>query len=296
MLKAQIGGDIGSETGQFNNPLDVKVFPNDDVIVADYRNSRIQVFDCANNKFVCAFATKGKPMYVACDDDYNTVTSTDMFTIEVYNKKQQMLGQFRFEYIAPSLALKCPLVGTYSGKIIICDTNLNVVRTYDFDGTLQLEVKLLPFLAGLGLDIGAITTDAAGNLIVIDTLNHTINCYSSSGEMMELMLYPPNELGAAQSCTVSPEGHIIATEYSLTGEHVVKVFRFIDCACHHNKPGKRPRPAVRSKRTKSEIQLRALNECPHGLRHKHHDTDDSEMCLVCTKFDRSVTFTKIEFV
>ena len=74
--------------------------------------------------------------------------------------------------------------------------------------------------------------DSKGRLIVIDSLNHTVNMYNFNGELLDRALYPADQLGAAQSCTLSPEGHLGVVEFSLSAPHTVKIFRYEQCGCH----------------------------------------------------------------
>lgn len=52
-------GSHGSENGQFDRPAAVACNPNDDMVVADKDNHRVQVFN-RNGEFLFTFGEKGK--------------------------------------------------------------------------------------------------------------------------------------------------------------------------------------------------------------------------------------------
>jgi len=60
-------------------------------------------------------------------------------------------------------------------------------------------------------------------VVVADALNHTVNLYTERGILLQQLLCPTDNVGTVQTCTLGPEGHLIITEYSIMGEHCMKI-------------------------------------------------------------------------
>ena len=184
------------------------------------------------------FSTQAKPVYVACDNEFNIIVSTAERTIEIFDNGRQPVGGFS---LGPPTAdgpiAGLPIAVTESGEIVVCDTSCNVVKTYSYDGQLLSQFQAAAAGEGLGLKVGGMAMNPIGHIILIDSLNHTANLYSDRGVLIQRLLSPADDLGAAQSCAVSPEGHLVLTEFSLTGTHAMKIFRYGECECHRTKGG-----------------------------------------------------------
>ena len=229
-------GSRGSFRAEFLNPTDVATLDNDDVVIADNGNCRIQIFR-PHGRLKHFFSTKAKPVYIACDNEFNIIVSTAERTIEIYDNGRHMIGGFALAPPTEGPITGLPVAVTESGEIVICDTSCNRVMTFSFDGKLLNQFEVVAAGQGLGMKVGGIALNPIGQIIVIDSLNHTANLYSDRGVLIQRLLSPADDLGAAQSCAVSPEGHLVVTEFSLTGPHVLKIFRYGECECHRTRGG-----------------------------------------------------------
>ena len=229
-------GSKGSFRGEFLSPNDVTAMENDDVVVADTGNCRIQIFR-PSGRLKHYFSTNAKPVYVACDTSFNVFVSTSERTIEIYDAGRELLDEFSLGAPAEGPPCALPIAVNGSGEIVVCDVSCNVVRVYSMSGEILSQFRIVAAGPGLQLKVSGIALNPIGQLIVIDSLNHTANLYSDRGVLLQRLLAPSDELGAAHSCAVGPEGHLIVAEFSLNGPHMVKVFRYGDCECHRSRGG-----------------------------------------------------------
>ena len=226
-------GSSGSGQGQLINPTDISKFPNDYLIIADNGNKRLQVYS-PRGHFTGIFPTRSKPLHVMCDSKFNVAVATVDFVVEVYDKDQRFVSEFQYNkpFTTAMPPVGRPAVLLHDGKIVICDPSSNQVRVFNLGGEFQHEFVLQSGDEGLAMESKGVLIDCKGRLVIIDSLNHTVNMYNFSGDLLDRALYPPDQLGAAQSCTITPEGHLGIVEFSLSAPHTVKIFRYEQCTCH----------------------------------------------------------------
>lgn len=91
-------GKAGDREGEFNRPWGICIDKNDDVIVSDGLNARIQIFD-KDGKFITMFGKRGdKPggfsqvKGVGVDSDGNIYVIDPLKAIQVFNRDGELLG------------------------------------------------------------------------------------------------------------------------------------------------------------------------------------------------------------
>ena len=229
-------GSKGNGKSQFDEPTGITELPNGDIAVADKNNGRIQVFR-ANFNYKFEFPTKDKPYTIDSDRKYNIVVGTTSRTIEVYRRGGKLL--YAFSIGAPSKRLQCGFRCCVNDKdeVVVCDPADSYVKFYTYDGHLLYKFQPLSNSEGLAMMPGAICRTPLDQYIIADTLNHTVGLYTERGILIQQLLCPTDEAGAVQTCALGPEGHLVVTEYSVIGEHCVKIFRYRSCLCHGSRPG-----------------------------------------------------------
>ncbi|XP_046374306.2 tripartite motif-containing protein 3-like isoform X1 [Haliotis rufescens] len=227
-------GVKGSEPGQFNEPVDVCELPNGDLAVADRRNKRVQVFT-PEGKFKYLFPTQHEPYSLACDVSFNIIVATTSRTIEVHRRVGKLLHSFKFGGKATS---SCPvqICTNKNEEIIVSDPVDAQVKFFTYDG--RCLNRFRPSSCGEALTFvpGGICVNVVGEVLVSDTLNHTVNLYTERGVLLQQLLSPVDGAGTVHSISVGREGHLVATEFSVKGEHCVKIFRYLNCDCHQTRP------------------------------------------------------------
>ncbi|KAJ8315523.1 hypothetical protein KUTeg_007673 [Tegillarca granosa] len=229
-------GTKGNAKGQFDQPTGVTEMPYGYIAVADRNNRRIQVFS-EEGEYKYEFPTIDPPFCVCCDKDFNTAVSTTKRTIEIYNREGKLLHCFSIGGNTRN-HIGCQIsINNTRAEVIVCDTFTGLVKYFKYDGKLVYKFEPKAASEGLTMVPSAIGLSPLGDILVADALNHVVNVYSDKGVFIKQLLCPTDEAGAIQACAVGPEGHFIATEFSVDGPHSLKIFRYLQCVCHLTRPG-----------------------------------------------------------
>lgn len=228
-------GKRGSGHGEFNEPTGVTEFPNGDVAVADKKNRRVQVFG-RKREFKYMFKTVNEPHYIRSDTDFNIVVSTIARTIEVYRRGGKLVSVFSIGGVAGD-RVGCQISLNNNEEVVVCDSLNCQVKYFTYEGRHLYKFRPLADGEGLAMIPSGIHVTPIGDVIIADTLNHTVNLYSERGVFLKQLVSPSDEAGSVQTCVVGPEGHLILTEFSVSGPHCLKIFRYKTCYCHITRPG-----------------------------------------------------------
>lgn len=239
-------GKKGTGKLQFNEPSDVAEIPNGDLAVADKRNKRVQIIT-QGGQFRSVFETVDEPYSIASDLSGNVIVSTTRRTIEVYKKGGKLIHRFVIPGVSRD-TFGCKICVNNRQEIIVCDAVNSTIKFFTYNG--RYVSKFSPRSSGEGLTMipSGITINRMGEILVADSLNHTINVYNDNGDFLRQAICPTDQAGCIQACAVGPEGHLITTEFSLSGPHTLKIFRYRPCHCHITRPGssKRRTPTPQS--------------------------------------------------
>lgn len=235
VFKKKFGGK-GSGDGQFDEPTGVCELPNGDLAVADKNNNRIQVFD-DRCQFKYKFDTKIKPYSVASDRKFNIVVGTTGRTVEVYRRTGSLLHSFSLGGRKSPAGTGFHIDVNNKEEVIVSDSMENLVKFYKYSGQLLYKFMPLSNSEGLAVMAGGVCVTPTDQIVVADSLNHTVNLYTERGVLLQQLLCPTDNVGTVQACALGPEGHILLTEYSIMGEHCLKIFRYRPCVCHASRPG-----------------------------------------------------------
>lgn len=243
VFKAKFGKK-GSGEGQFDEPTGVTEMPNGDLAVADKNNNRIQVFT-SDGDFKYEFPTAHQPYCVASDSSFNLVVSTTNRMIEVYRRGGKLLKCFPIGQKQKGLC-GFQICVNDNDEVIVCDPSECSIKYFTYEGKILYKFHPVSNNEGLFMIPSGIFLTPLHQLIVADSLNHTVSLYTERGILLQQLLCPTDDAGAIQTCVVGPEGHLITTEYSVVGAHSLKIFRYRECACHYSRPGssKRRSPAT----------------------------------------------------
>ncbi|CAH1799726.1 unnamed protein product [Owenia fusiformis] len=237
-------GHKGLSNGCFNEPTGVGVCPDGRIVIADKKNRRIQVLG-EDGRFKYSFPTIDQPFSVTVDTDFNVAIATVARSIELYRRGGKLLKRFELGGSGRS-----PVYIAFNDKreVVISDTKDHVIKFYNYEG--ELLYKFTPESTGESLACHpAGVWIHNGDIVIADNLNHTINLYSERGRVISQLAGPTDDVGAAQTVAVGPEGHLIMTEFTTNGRHCIKILRYLDCDCHKTRPGsskRRSRPGSRN--------------------------------------------------
>lgn len=228
-------GTKGKGEGQFDEPTGVAEMPNGDIAVADKNNQRVQVFsDTYQYKY--QFPTCKKPYCIASDRHFNLIVSTLERTIEVYRRGGKLLHKFSLggRSLGPCGFQICV---NDKEEVIVSDPVESCVKFFTYAGKLLYKFQPRSNAEGLAIIPSGICRTPLDQYIVADSLNHTVNLYTERGVLLQQLLCPTDDAGCVQTCALGPEGHLIVSEFSIIGQHCLKIFRYRSCTCHKSRPG-----------------------------------------------------------
>lgn len=188
-------------------------------------------------KFLQQIPTGHPPYSLACDRQYNLVVCTTARTVELYTELHLVNT---FPVPSNSGRLKegnCPLQIGLSDQeeIFVSDPTDQCIKVFNFEGSLLRQFRPRSHAEGLACSPGGIFVTVLGQLLIGDTLNHSVGLYTDTGTFLKQVVIPTDDVGCLHSLAVGPEGHLITSEFSMNGEHCVKIFRYRECPCHEGK-------------------------------------------------------------
>ena len=140
-------GCLGKKDGELNGPEDVTYLNDDNILVADEVNNRIQQFNVQTGNFVKSFGKKGKrggefqnPVSVCVDDEERVIVADGgNHRIQVLSQNGELL--FKFGDSGPE-KLNRPFECIYHDKkFIVSDYDNNSVKFYDNTGKFLYKIK-----------------------------------------------------------------------------------------------------------------------------------------------------------
>ena len=187
----KIGGATtaaSSADGEFNTPLGITVDSENNIIVADVSNNRIQVFN-STGTFMCKFGSYGTgnlnligPQGVAVDTTGKILVSdTDNSRIQVLSRTGNTISYVRtigsFGESDAQFKKQRGIAVDADNNIIIANTNENNIKIFKNDGTFSFKITG-PLFNGIN---GGVALDTTGNIWVADTTNNVIKKFTSAG-------------------------------------------------------------------------------------------------------------------
>ena len=137
----------GKKEGQLNSPSDVTYLNDDNILVADELNRRIQQFNVQTGDFVKSFGKRGtrdgefqNPVAVCVNDEGRVIVA------DCRNQRVQVLSQdgeplFKFGDSGPE-KLDSPFECIYhENKFIVSDYDNNSVKFYDNTGKFLYKIR-----------------------------------------------------------------------------------------------------------------------------------------------------------
>ncbi len=178
-------GGAGSGPGELAEPRGLAVDGRGNLLVADTKNNRIEIFD-SSGKFLRAFGRKGsgdgelnEPCGVAVDPE------GDVWVADTWNHRIVHFsgdGQFRKAFGDPEHSLFGPRALVVSrGAVYVADTGNKRVVRFDREGKKTGEFGVNGTGPGQLVEPVGIAADASGNLVVADTGNHRVQVFDSDG-------------------------------------------------------------------------------------------------------------------
>ena len=141
-------GKEGLGDGMFKNPFGVAVTDRDEIVVADCKNHRVQVFD-SNGTFLRCFGHKGEnaielkiPTGIATDKDRNIfVAEYGTHRVQIFSWEGRRLGSFGGPgSLDRQLDVPRGLSLDSTGNVIVVDSGNKLIKIFTPDGRFVLKI------------------------------------------------------------------------------------------------------------------------------------------------------------
>ena len=183
----KIGGQ-GDKDGQFDFPIDVTFLNDDEILVADQCNHRIQQLNVQTENFVRSFGKEGSgngelknPLSVGITSDGRFVAVADHLNSKIQVFTMDGEPVFKFGDSGPERLDHPHSCVCYEEKFFVTDLNNNCVKVFDGKGRFLYKFGekgngdgQLNYPCGL-------CVDKYGNLLVCDAINGRIQQFSLEG-------------------------------------------------------------------------------------------------------------------
>jgi hypothetical protein len=213
-------GSFGSSNGQFRSPLDVAVDSADRILVADYNNHRIQIFNSAGNHLQSIGSlgsSNGQfsyPTSITVDSaDRILVADSNNHRIQIFNSAGNhlqsigSLGSSNGQFSTPTgIAIRS------EDRIAVADSGNHRIETLVSSGAYLQSFGSFGSSNGQFSFPSGIEVDSADRVIVADTGNHRIQISQGS---------PPLDLDSDGISDDFDTENIIDLSQTLSDSHIV---------------------------------------------------------------------------
>ena len=223
----KIGGQ-GDKDGQFENPPDVTFLNDDEILVVDQCNDRIQQLNVQTGNFVKSFGEQGSG-----DGEFENpasvcITSDGRFIVvmEFANSRIQVFTMdgepvFKFGDSGPE-RLDHPInCVCYEEKFFVADMNNNCVKVFDERGQFLYKFGEKGNGDGQLIQPCGLCVDKYGNLLVCDMGNEHILQFSSEGTFTAKTSSKVNPMLPYRVATM-PDDRILISDFR---ENEVKILK-----------------------------------------------------------------------
>ena len=217
-------GSQGEEEGQFEQPKGVSYLNDEEILVADFGNDRIQHIDIQTGTVLKSFGQlgsgKGKlngPYDVCLDDEERiVVTECGNHRIQVISKEGESI--FTFGDRGPeklSYPISCI---PYKNMFLVCDGGNHCIKAFDQSGTFLYKFGKEGNQDGELNEPHHLLVDSSDNLLVCDPHNNRVQQFSVDGRFTgkSITVLCPREIVAA------PDGRILAANWTNSKVFILK--------------------------------------------------------------------------
>jgi len=186
-----IFGSNGKENGQFQNPYGIAISSKGSIIVCDYHNDRIQIFDSKGN-FLSTFGSNGNgngqfqnPYGIAINSKGNIIISDQSnHRIQIFDSEGNFLSKFgsngngNGQFSSPRA-----ICIDKNDRIYVCDYCNNRIQIFDSKGTFISKFESRKNRNGNGQFDGptGIAINSKGIIFISNIENHLIQVLNLQG-------------------------------------------------------------------------------------------------------------------
>ena len=221
-------GCIGNNSGQLKRPVDVTYLTDNNIMVADQLNHRIQQFNVQTGDYVISFGKEGtkngefqRPLSV-CVDDKGRVIVADCLNNRVQVLSQDGVLLFQFGDIGPEKLNKPSQCIYYKNKFIVSDRDNHCLKVYDNSGKFLYKIGEPGNGDGQLKQPWGLCVQTCGdqcNLLVCNRVNSRVDQFTLEGCFTGKTI---DSLQDPTGITTTPDGLILVTDYKTKKIHILK--------------------------------------------------------------------------
>ena len=221
-------GSFGNNAGQLKRPLDVTYLNDDNIMVTDQFNHRIQQFNVQTGNYVISFGKEGTkngefqhPLSV-CVDDKGRVLVADCRNNRVQVLSQDGVLLFQFGESGPEKLNKPSQCTYYKNKFIVSDRDNHCLKVYDNSGKFLYKIGEPGEGDGQLKQPWGLCVQTCGdqcNLLVCNGGNRRVDQFTLEGCFTGKTI---DSLQGLRGITTTPNGLILVTDYKTKKIHILK--------------------------------------------------------------------------
>ncbi|XP_020603743.1 E3 ubiquitin-protein ligase TRIM71-like [Orbicella faveolata] len=218
-------GSQGRNAEQFHQPWGVTYLNDNEILVADQGNQRIQQVDVQTGTVVKSFgkygAAKGEfsnPVYVCLDEHHRiVVTEWGNHRIQVMTQEGETITMFG-DSGAEKLNDPTSCI-PYKNMFLVADRNNNCIKVFNRSGTFLYKFGKQGSQDGQFQWPHGMLLDSSNNLLVCDACNNRVQQFSLDGRFTGKTITDlPNPVGIA----TAPDGRILVTSFKTKKVYILK--------------------------------------------------------------------------
>ena len=221
-------GCYGNNAGQLNRPADITYLNDDNILVADELNHRIQQFNVQTGNSVKSFGKRGtkdgefrNPVSV-CVDEEGRVIVADYNNIRIQVLSQDGEPLFQFGNSGPEQLINPGSCVYHENKFIVSDWGSDCLKVFDNTGKFLYRIEEPGEGGGQLLGPQGLCLQKCGNhhnLLVCNRANGRVDQFTVEGCFTGKTVV---KLQAPIRITTTPDGLILVTDFKTKKIHILK--------------------------------------------------------------------------
>ena len=218
-------GSKRSHTGQFQCPNGISFLTDNEVLIADLKNCRIQRLNIQTGTVVKSFGKEGRekgefggPVDVTVDDEERVVvTEWGNNRIKVMPKEGESIFTFGDKGLEKLYYPSCCI--PYKKMFLVSDAGNHCIKAFDQSGTFLYKFGKEGNQDGQFNPPRGLLVDSSNNLLVCDFGNNRVQQFSLDGRFIGKSI---TRLSQPMAITKAPDGRILVTSHDQKKVYILK--------------------------------------------------------------------------
>ena len=218
-------GKEGTHPGQFKNPNGVSFLNNNEILIADQSNNRIQHINIQTGSVVKTFGKKGErkghfktPLSI-CLDDTERVVVTELSNNRVQVMSKEGKALFTIGDSGPEKLTTPYSCIPYKNIFLVTERDNHVIKAFDASNTFLYKFGEKGNQDGQFNSPRGMCLDSSYNLLVCDYFNNRVQQFSLDGRFTGKTTVP---LQSPFQIVTAPDGRILVTSLKAKKIYILK--------------------------------------------------------------------------